>query len=70
MLIKQEFITSQKLDSQNFWQIANSILNKSKSEIPPLFKSLEVLSSASDKAELFAKYFSKNCDSWRLISLC
>ena len=50
-------ITSQKLSSRNFWQIAYSVLNKGKSAIPPLFKGLEVLSSASDKAKLFAKTF-------------
>ena len=32
----------------------------SKSAIPPLFNGIEVLSSASDKAKLFAKNFSKN----------
>ena len=53
-------ITSQKLGSQDFWHIANSVLTKGKSAIPPLFNSLEVLSSASDKAELFANNFSKN----------
>ena len=30
-------ITPQKLGSQDFWQIANSVLNKGKSTIPPLF---------------------------------
>ena len=60
MLIKQESITSQKLGSCDFWQIANSVLNKGKSAIPPLFNGPEVLSSASDKAELFAENFSKN----------
>ena len=30
--------------------------------IPPLFKGPEVLSSASDKAKLFAENFSKNSD--------
>ena len=44
----------------NFWQIANSVLNKGKSAIPPLFNRLEVLPSSSDKAKLFAKNFSKN----------
>ena len=39
---------------------ANSVLNKGKSAIPLLFNSLEVLSSASDKAKLFAENFSKN----------
>ena len=60
MLLKQESITSQKPGSQDFWQIANSVLNKSKSAIPPLFNDPEVLSSAFDKAKLFAKNFSKN----------
>ena len=58
--IAKESITSQKFGSQDFWQIANSVLNKGKSAIPPLFNRLGVLSSASDKAKLFAKIFSKN----------
>ena len=41
-------------------RIANSFVNKGKSVIPPLFNGPEVLSSASDKAKLFAKNFSKN----------
>ena len=56
----KESITSQKLGSRDFWRIANSVLNKGKSAIPPLFNGPEVLSSASDKANLFAKNFSKN----------
>ena len=44
----------------HFWQIANSVLNKEISSIPPLFNGPEVLSSASDKAKLFAENFSKN----------
>ena len=56
----KEPITSQKLGSQDFWRIANSVLNKGKSVIPPLFNGPEVLSSASDKAKLFTKNFSKN----------
>ena len=56
----KESITSQKLGSYDFWGIANSVLNKGKSAIPPLFNGPEVLSSASDKAKLFAKNFSKN----------
>ena len=44
----------------NFSQIANSVLNNSKSATPPLFNSPEVSSSASDKAKLFTKNFSKN----------
>ena len=60
MPLKQESVASQKLDSQDFWQIANNVLNKSKSAMPPLLSGPEVLSSASDKAKLFAKNFSKN----------
>ena len=56
----KESITSQKLGSRDFWRIANNVLNKGKSAIPPLFNGPEVLSSASDKAKLFAKIFSKN----------
>ena len=47
----KESITSQKLSSRGFLRIANSVLNKGKSAIPPLFNGLEVLSSASDKAK-------------------
>ena len=56
----KESITSQKPGSQDFWQIANSVLTKGKSAIPPLFNGPEVLSSASDKTKLFAENFSKN----------
>ena len=56
----KESITSQKLGSRDFWRIANSVLNKGKSAISPLFKGPEVLSSASDEAKIFAKIFSKN----------
>ena len=37
-----------------------SVLDKGKSAIPPLFSGPEVLSSASDKAKLFAENFPKN----------
>ena len=50
----KESITSQKLGSRDFWRIPNSAPNKGKSAIPPLFNSPGVLSSASDKAKLFA----------------
>ena len=56
----KESITSQKLGYHDFWRIANSVLNKGKSAIPPLFNRPEVLSSASDKAKLFAEHFSLN----------
>ena len=57
---RKESITPEKRGSRNFWRIANSVLNKGKSTIPPLFNGPEVLSSASDKAKLFAENFSKN----------
>ena len=56
----KEFITFQQLGSRDFGGIANSVLSKGKSAIPPLFNGPEVLSSASDKAKLFAESFSKN----------
>ena len=56
----KESITSQKLGFQGFWRIANSVLNEAKSAIPPVYNRPEVLSSASDKAKLFAKNISKN----------
>ena len=56
----KESITFQKLGSWDFCQIANSVVNKGKSAIPPLFNSPEVLFSASDRAKLFAENFSKN----------
>ena len=49
-----------RLNINDFWQIANNVLNKGKSAIPPLFNAPEVLSSASDKAKLFAENSSKN----------
>ena len=56
---KEESITTQKLGSQDFWQLATGVLNKGKSAVPPQFI-LQVLSSASDKAKLFTENFSKN----------
>ena len=60
-------MTSQKLVSLDFLQIANSVLNKGKFAIPPLFSNPEMLSSASDNAKLFARSFSKNSN---LDNLC
>ena len=56
----KESITSQKLGSRDFWRTANSVLNKGKSAIPPLFNRPEVLSSPSDKAKLFTENVSLN----------
>ena len=47
----KESITFPKLGSRDIWQIANSVLNKSKSDIPPLFNRTEVLPSAFDKTK-------------------
>ena len=60
MLVKQESITSQKPGSRDFWRISNSVLNKGRFAIPPLFNGPELLPPASDKARLFAENFSKN----------
>ena len=55
----KESIISQKHGSRDFWRIDSSVLNKGKSAIRPLFSDLEILSSASGKAKLFAENFSK-----------
>ena len=57
---KKKSLSFPFFDSRDFWQIANSILNKGKSAILPLFNGSEVFSSAPDQAKLFAKNFSKN----------
>ena len=65
----KESFTSQKIGSRYFWRIANSVLNKSKSAIPPLFNRPEVLSSASDKANYFLKKLLRNLILMTLVSL-
>ena len=60
MPIKQKSQSLSRNLAHGTWLIANSVLNKSKSAIPPLFKDLELMSSASDKVKSFAKNFSKN----------
>ena len=56
MLIKEKCLSlPKKLYSANFGEFASSVLNKGKSAITPFFNGPEVLSSASDKAKLFAK---------------
>ena len=56
----KESITWQTPGSRNFWGIANSVHNKIKSAISPLFNGPDVLSSVSDKAKLFAGNFFQN----------
>ena len=51
----KESITSQILGPRDFWRNANSVLNKCKSAISPLFNGPEVLSSVHDKAKLFPR---------------
>ena len=46
--------SSQEFDPRGFCQTADSVLNKGKSVIRPLFNCPKVLPSASDKAKLFA----------------
>ena len=58
----KEFITSQKRGSGDFGRIADIVLSKGKPATPLVFNSPEVLSSASDKANLFAENPSKNCN--------
>ena len=55
VLIKQESISSQKLSSWDFWRIANSILNKGKSAIPP--------SSIQQHGGVYWCYASFSCNS-------
>ena len=61
ILIKQSSLPG-KLSPQDFWWIAINVLNKDKSDTPPLFNDTDVLPSAWDKTKLFAKNFSKNSD--------
>ena len=56
----KESTTSQKPDSLDFSWIVCGYLNKGKSNVPPLCNSLEVLSSISVEAQLFAKNVSRN----------
>ena len=61
VLIKQKSPSlPRNLTLGTFWRIASSVLTIGKSAIPPLFNDLEVLSSVSDKAKLFAENFSMN----------
>ena len=53
-------ITSQKLGSWDFRQIANSVLSRARSAIPPLFSGPRLMSSTSDEARFFAGNFPKN----------
>ena len=63
-------IASQRIGSRDFWRICNSVLNRGKSTIPLLFNGPEVLTTSTDKANLFARNFSYNStldDSYQLL---
>ena len=61
--------TSQKSGSRDFWRIANSVLNKGKSAIPPLFNGPEVLPSAFDKEKCLLKTFLRTLTFMNQVSL-
>ena len=59
MLIKEK--NPSPLRNFSLWlRIANSVINKGKSAIRPLFTGPEVSPSVSDKAKFFAENFTKN----------
>ena len=60
----KDSISSQKLGSQDFWQIAKRVLNEGKSAIPTLLNGQDMLSSTSENTKLFAKnlYKKSNLD--------
>ena len=67
MLIKQKSgLLLRSLALANFGKLLNSVFNKGRSAIPPLFNSSEVSSSAPDKVKLFAENFSKNSNLYDL----
>ena len=56
----KQLVTLLHIGSRDFWRICNSVLNRGKSTIPPLFNGPEVLTTSTDKANLFARNFSYN----------
>ena len=48
-------IEAESLGSREFWKITSRVLNHGESNIPTIINGPEILSSASDKATLFAK---------------
>ena len=60
MLVKQESIISQKHGSRDFWWIATKVHKKGKPALPPVLSCCQLLSSAPNKAKLFAEIFSEN----------
>ena len=67
----KESVTSQKLGSQDFWQITNSVFNKGRSDVPPRINSLEILSSVLIKQNCLLKTFLRTLIWWlRHLFIC
>ena len=57
----QSRIENERLGSREFWKITNKVLNRGKtSVVPTVINGPELLSSASDKAKLFATNIAAN----------
>ena len=56
----QSRIEDERLGSRKVWRITNKVLNRGKASVPTVINGPEVLSSALDKAKLFATNFAKN----------
>ena len=67
----KESVTSQKLGSQDFWQITNSVFNKGRSDVPPRINNLEILSSVLIKQNCLLKTFLRTLIWWlRHLFIC
>ena len=67
----KESVTSQKLGSQDFCQITNSVFNKGRSDVPPRINSLEILSSVLIKQNCLLKTFLRTLIWWlRHLFIC
>ena len=53
-------VAEQRLGSREFWRITNRVMNRGKSSVPTIINGPEVISSARDKAKLFAMNFASN----------
>ena len=57
----QSRIENERLGSREFWKITNKVLNRGKTSVgPTVINGPELLSSASDKAKLFATNIAAN----------
>ena len=53
-------IAPQLTGSRDFWRISDSVLNRENSTIPPLFIGPKILTTSTDKANLFDRNFTCN----------